>query len=426
MSPLERFVKGPLQDRLKPQRYIQRWLKIYAQWEFWALSVAVIGIYYLMEAQDWLPTYLREHRDVGKALVTAIIMLPLPWLVRRKDRWLRGRDDFFKRFWKHVTLSGYIVPIISLSLLVSVLAYLGPAFIDPTTKQPLTGWTLMWQQPITGLIPLLFLVSAAAVQSNYGGWRWTAALWTLGGYFATWAAVFGFTDVETDITGYRQAFTAALMVALTVALAGFLLMSEEAAAISSRKRLTPFWPFSRLGDNWTEAIMNLLLLVILSPVLAIVWVWALAWSWLALVLRFPEPECIPAIVLNDHQPPEASFDQYAEAFHEVAGKLPAKLTFKAGSLAVNTAKARVELWHDDEMVGISIDGLDTRYWHTLEAGNIDEYFWIAVGALRSGIKHKRNKLGRREGWVYCDEMSIWAVVSAADSSYSYLKYRHDG
>ncbi len=215
------------------------------------------------------------------------------------------------------------------------------------------------------------------------------------------------------------------MIAPVLALTGFLVMSEEAAATASRHRLKPFWPFSYLGDDWTEAIMNLGLLLLLSPALIIIWCLTLAWAWVALVFRFPEPECVPAVVLDDEQPAQAIFDLYTEAFHEVAGKMSATFKVTADSVVVRTKNAKVELWKMDEIVGITIDGLDTGYWHTGEDGNIDEYFWIAIGALRYGIKHKRNLLYMREGWVYCDEMSIWAVSSAQDSSFSYLKYRRD-
>jgi hypothetical protein len=95
-----------------------------------------------------------------------------------------------------------------------------------------------------------------------------------------------------------------------------------------------------------------------------------------------------------------------------------KLTVK-----ISNQHAQVELWRYDDSAGINIGKLDTGFWHTDEGENIDLHFWIAVGALRNGIKMKRNRIGRKEGWIYPDEMGIWVVVSAGGGSYTYFKYK---
>jgi len=80
-----------------------------------------------------------------------------------------------------------------------------------------------------------------------------------------------------------------------------------------------------------------------------------------------------------------------------------------------TKVANVELWSYRGMLGISLTGrderLDTGFWHTDEHRDIDIYFWYAVGALREGVKYKKNIFGRDFGWVYSEEMSIWMGVS---------------
>lgn len=68
--------------------------------------------------------------------------------------------------------------------------------------------------------------------------------------------------------------------------------------------------------------------------------------------------------------------------------------------------------------------LDTGMWHTDEERNIDIFFWYAVAALRNGIIYKENLTGRRIGWVYSNEMSIWMGVSTESDRYlsSFVRY----
>lgn len=181
--------------------------------------------------------------------------------------------------------------------------------------------------------------------------------------------------------------------------------------------------YRSLGDTPGEFLGNLVLLILVGPIWLLLNAIAYAWGFIGMVLRFPNPKQIPPVVTDDDLPAEKKAKIYINQFKKSVADLTVATDTEKSTSKISNQHAKVEVWWDDDMVGISIDKLNTGFWHTLEEGNIDLHFWIAVGALRNGIKWKQNSIGRKEGWIYSDEMEVWVVVSSGDSSYTYFKYK---
>ncbi|RYF28920.1 MAG: hypothetical protein EOO17_03470 [Chloroflexi bacterium] len=185
-------------------------------------------------------------------------------------------------------------------------------------------------------------------------------------------------------------------------------------------------PFSALGDTWPEFLGNLVLLIIIGPLYIFLMILVVLYGFIRLLLRFPIPKKIPAVVKDDAFTSEEKFDIYKKRFIKEVQKIEINETEMIATL--HTALATVRLDANNDFVMIQLEGadkrLDTGYWHTDEEINIDIYFWYAVAALRSGITYKRNIFGRFIGWAYSKEMSIWMGVSTDSDKHfsSYVKY----
>ncbi|HEX3082227.1 MAG TPA: hypothetical protein VHQ86_03155 [Candidatus Saccharimonadia bacterium] len=194
-------VSVPLQMIFHPVKYFRRWLNIYRQWEFWALCLVVLGCYYSLDAAGLLPRYLHDHPNVAKTITTAIILLPMPYLIARKERRLHGRDDWFMRILGRVQ-RGKLLPTTIAGLLgVAAISFFFPIFADIHTKAPLTGLGLILQHPIAAGIPVVALGAAAAVLWDYQEWRWFAFFWAIGASAGVFAVAGLYTDADADISG---------------------------------------------------------------------------------------------------------------------------------------------------------------------------------------------------------------------------------
>ena len=204
---------APIGMILHPVRYFRKWTNVYRQWEFWALSAAVIGGYYLLKTTGTLPKFLLDHERVANVLMTAIIMLPMPFFMTRRKGKTRVRNRWFIN-----ALSGALNPNRGLSvtiaslLIMSAVAFMMPIFIDIQSKKPLSGIELIAQHPIALAVPMLCLVSAGLILRSYREWRWLAFFWAIGAGAGLFAVAGYYTDTDKDISGFYAlpAFIAAV------------------------------------------------------------------------------------------------------------------------------------------------------------------------------------------------------------------------
>lgn len=176
--------------------------------------------------------------------------------------------------------------------------------------------------------------------------------------------------------------------------------------------------FRKLGDTPWEFIANLLLIILIGPILIVLYVLAAAWGLIGKVLGFAAPKQVPGIA-PDNMPSKELYQLYCKAFSKALPGL--KISQKKEQTTLSKNKTLVTLSLADDAVYIEIEGLDTGSWHTVEAENIDLFFWAAVGALRNGITFKKSRTGRNEGWFYSDEMRVWMGVST-NGSKSFSSY----
>jgi hypothetical protein len=185
-------------------------------------------------------------------------------------------------------------------------------------------------------------------------------------------------------------------------------------------------PFSILGNDWSEFIANLLLLIIVGPLYIFLWLLVMIWGVVGWVFRFPSPKQIPVVIEDDYMSSERKFEIYRERFQKEIDGL--EIQHMDESMCLKTRQAAVNLRRDDFMVSIQLEGsdekLDTGFWHTAEEENIDMFFWFAVAALRNGVLYKKNVFGRSVGWAYSKEMSVWMGVSTNSAKHfsSFTKF----
>jgi hypothetical protein len=172
----------------RPVRWWRYWLKLYAQWEFWALTLGAMVAYGALEGLGLLPAYLQSE-DRARWAIAAVILLPMPYLIARKERRLAGRDDWF--------VSG-LPYIIGGLVLITLGCFALPVFLDPETHHALSGLTIMIHQPFVLVVPVLYLVSAWLLFVDYNEWRIVSALWIFGAFAGMWAAAAYYADLQPN------------------------------------------------------------------------------------------------------------------------------------------------------------------------------------------------------------------------------------
>jgi hypothetical protein len=187
-------------------RYFRKWATLYKQWEFWAISVSFIFVYFMLGNYDLLPRYFVDQPAVGKILLTSLILTAATYVIKRKQIRLQGHEDWFARLFQPGQSSALPI-LVSGFLLLAVFGFCFPIFADAQTSQPISGIKLVVQHPIALIAPVLYIISAILFLKSYQSWRITAMLWTVGGYFALIAISIAFTNTDVDIkNGYDWAF----------------------------------------------------------------------------------------------------------------------------------------------------------------------------------------------------------------------------
>lgn len=186
-------------------------------------------------------------------------------------------------------------------------------------------------------------------------------------------------------------------------------------------------PFNQLGDSWPEVVGTTLLLVLVGSLYlfmcCILWLWGL----ISLLLRFPRPKQIPQVVdsaiVDDY---EVVMEIYKNEFLKFKELNATIIDNEDDEMTIKNDNAQVSLWSNSGVVGISIAKVDSGMWHTDEEGNIDLYFWIAIGALREGMIFTKSIFGNKQAWIRSKEMDIWIKCSAQKGDYSYVSYARRG
>ncbi len=186
-------------------------------------------------------------------------------------------------------------------------------------------------------------------------------------------------------------------------------------------------PFNQLGDSWPEVAGTTLLLVLIGPLYlfmcCLFWVWGL----IGMLLRFPQPKQIPqvvdSVIVDDYEVVMKIYKSEFLKFKELNATITSD---ENDEMTIKNENAQVSLWSHGDTVGISIAKVDSDVWHTDEEGNIDLYFWIAIGALREGVIFTKSIFGNKQAWIYSKEMDIWIKSSAQKGDYSYVSYMRRG
>lgn len=185
-------------------------------------------------------------------------------------------------------------------------------------------------------------------------------------------------------------------------------------------------PFSYLGDDWGEVVFNAVILILFGPIYLLLMLLVVIFGIISKILHLPMPGEVPFIVGKSVLPHEEMASLYLEAFKKQVNGLTTDLN--ENSIKIMSKKATVDIWWEDDFLGIELrdkdEKLDTGFWHTGESEDLDLFFWYAVSALREGIIYKLNFFGRKIGWIYSKEMSIWMGVSCNFEKYntSFIKY----
>lgn len=215
--------------------YLRKWANVYKQWEFWALVIGVLGAYFILNAAGLIPSFIADN-GLSYVITTALIMLPMPYIMRRKEERLAGKDDWFMRLLKKVR-AGKGLPIIAAILLaISVLAFLAEIFVDIDTGRKITGIELLLKQPLMAVGPLLYAISAVLALRDYKKWHITAALWTVGGYFALWATILAFTNTDAELPADSSVVTTALALIAPLISMGLYAIPPKLSPLSRKKR----------------------------------------------------------------------------------------------------------------------------------------------------------------------------------------------
>lgn len=170
----------------RPVTWWRYWIKMYAQWEFWALAVVVLAAYSVLKTLNLLPKFLMNDSN-AKWLTTAIILLPMPYLISRKERRLKGKDDWFVRILPY-TIAGL--------LLLTTVGFLLPIFSDPGAKHALSGTQMIMRNPLVAGVPIVYLLSAALLVLDYSEWRVVALFWIFGGFAGMWSASLAYASLQ--------------------------------------------------------------------------------------------------------------------------------------------------------------------------------------------------------------------------------------
>jgi hypothetical protein len=170
----------------RPLTWWRYWVKIYAQWEFWAIAIVVLTAYSMLKTLNLLPEFLMNDSN-AKWLTTTIILLPMPYLISRKEHRLKGKDDWFVRALPY-TIAGL--------LLLTSICFLLPIFSDATNKHALSGTQMIIRNPFVAGVPIVYLLSAALLVRDYNEWRSTALFWIFGGFAGMWSAALAYTSLQ--------------------------------------------------------------------------------------------------------------------------------------------------------------------------------------------------------------------------------------
>jgi hypothetical protein len=192
------------------RRYFARWHRVYTQWEFWAITIVTVGIYTALETTGVLAPLLGDATWLGRAIVVLVIMFTLPYAVRNKTQALRkGSRGNVRRF----------LPMAITGLLAAtIVAFCFPIFTDPGSSQPLSGITLMLQQPLAIVVPVLYGLALFTVVRDYKQSRISAMFWIIGGYFSMLAVALAYTNTDADAPGAATWALAITMIAPLLAI----------------------------------------------------------------------------------------------------------------------------------------------------------------------------------------------------------------
>lgn len=187
------------------------------------------------------------------------------------------------------------------------------------------------------------------------------------------------------------------------------------------------WPLSKLGDSWWEVLFVALLLIVMAPLLLILAVLLCIYAVCARVFGpmfgYVSSPKIPRVVDATEKDPEVIFRQYRQRFEELRG---VQMMEDDMGVSVASPHARVHLWNHDQMVGISVDKMNSGMWHSDECDNLDDCYWTAVGALRDGVLITKSWLGNGQAWAYSRDMGVWVQTPTENASYSYVNFRAHG
>ena len=187
---------------LHPVKYWRRWMNTYKQWEFWALAIVTIGTYEILLAQHHLPGFLQNSEGNAKALITAIIMMSMPYLMRRKEIRLKGREDWFMHLLSWFTRPGKLLGRLAAALLVlSAVSFCFPIFTAQQANRAISGLELSLHHPLAAMVPVFYLLTAALLLRNFREWRILSLFWILGCYTGTFAVAGLYTNMDADVPG---------------------------------------------------------------------------------------------------------------------------------------------------------------------------------------------------------------------------------
>jgi hypothetical protein len=182
-------------------------------------------------------------------------------------------------------------------------------------------------------------------------------------------------------------------------------------------------PPKNLRSTLLEALGSGLILLLVLPIIFIALIAfvpyilvSLLWSWLR---KEPKPT-IPDVINDANLTSEQIATQCtvkAKGLVENVviknDKNSLKYVLTSPALGKRTITFSYERWG----MAVDIDDLNCYNWNTAESDDIDLFYWIAIGALRSGVYPARSRLGRMGYWIKSEEMGVWVKVQRAGTSY---------
>lgn len=170
-------------------------------------------------------------------------------------------------------------------------------------------------------------------------------------------------------------------------------------------------------DDWFELVAASVLVILLSPVIVPMLVLTGIMNLYAWIIKSPTPQITEVLGDVSELSSKEIIQNYLKKTKKIisdAVVVESESEYTKDFIITSTLpnSRKVTFSYDDYIAYITIEDVDTAFWHTAEHDDIDMYFWLAIGALRGAVETKRNILGIKHVFVFSKEMGVWAKTGA--------------